>query len=98
VCAVLNVCDPDDFVSAPLCCPHSVPLCSSGGESDLQKCRNNRRQPKVRGQMMERRLPCDNTVWKGLWGEGGGGGLKGGSGFLTLSLFVVFLFVGVTKR
>lgn len=44
-------------------------FCSAGGESDLQKRRNNCRQSKVRRQMMELCLPCDNTVWKRIWAE-----------------------------
>lgn len=67
-------------------------LCFSGWESNLQKCRNNCRQSKVRGQMMELCLRCDNTVWKRIWAE-----WKGGSGFVMLSLFVCLFVVVVTK-
>ena len=60
-----------------------VLFCFSGWESDLQKCRNNCRQSKVRGQVMEPSLHRDNTVWKRIWAD-----WTGGAGFIMLSLFV----------
>lgn len=45
-------------------------FCSPGWESHLQKCRHDRGQSKVRGQMME--LHSDNTVWNRMRDKRGG--------------------------
>lgn len=75
-------------------------LCFLGRESNLQKCRNDCRQPKIRGQMMEMALFVTT-----LYGEenrlGGGWGVGGSTGFLLLFVFLFYskaqFIVVVTK-
>lgn len=62
-------------------------LCFLGRESNLQKCRNDCRQPKIRGQMMEIALFVTT-----LYGEENGLGGMGWGGVQRVSFFCLHFF------